>query len=134
MAPIPVLTEEEALLVKRYIVLPLMLDVLERDIKVLETAAVRLKMMVVYVSMLRRLQDRITADLMWLRKKMRERGLKVYEQERTKLGVEARYLCRGYHYHFSMLWGLVRAEIEQRLNIYVGQDGEHSDRSMGSTS
>lgn len=118
--PIPWQTEEEAGWIKDYILLPLMLDMLERDIQVVRVAP--FKMPEIYVRVLLNMQRSVTADLSQLRREMRKRGLKVYEERRTSLGVEANYLCRGYHHDFSMLWSLVRAEIGQRLCAYLNVD------------
>lgn len=114
---IPHRTEAELQLVKQFILLPIILDTLERDIKVMET--VPLKMLNIYYQLLRGVQDLVTADLAKVRKSLRDHGLKVYEQRRTNMGVEAAYLCRGYHHHFSMLWGVVRGEVETRLRAYL---------------
>lgn len=118
MKPIPRQTTEEADFVKEYMLLPLMLDVLERDRSAMNLA--NLKMSEVYGGLIGLLQKAATDDLIRVRKSMREHGMKVYEERRTHIGIEARYLCRGYHYEFSMLWGLIRAEIMQRLCCYLG--------------
>ncbi|MNO16892.1 hypothetical protein D3C76_65810 [compost metagenome] len=118
--PIPWQTAEEADFVKEYMLLPLLLDVLERDKSAMDLA--NLKMLEVYDGLIGLLQKAATNDLSRVRKSMREHGMKVYEERRTNIGVEARYLCRGYHYEFSMLWGLIRAEIMQRLCCYLGID------------
>lgn len=120
MKPIPWQTEEEAEMVKEYILLPMMLDVLERDRLVLTEA--RFKLPEVYGALIAWLQASVTTDLTRVRQNMREHGMRVFEARRTKLGVEARYLCRGYTYELSMLWGLVKAEIVQRLCTYLGID------------
>jgi hypothetical protein len=114
---IPLETEEELQFVKDFILLPIILDVLERDIQLLQT--VPLKMPTVYIQVLRGLQDQVTADLVKLRRQLREHGMKVYDQHRTKISADAEYLCRGYHYKFSMLWGVVRSEVEERLRSYL---------------
>lgn len=117
MTQAPLETEEDLQLVKEYILLPLLLDVLERDIKALGT--VKLKMDRVYIKILRSAQDLITTDITLLRRKMRGRGIKVYEQRRTELCIDAHYLCRGYQHRFSMLWGLVKAELYKYLSQYL---------------
>ncbi|MNE70179.1 hypothetical protein D3C80_1659540 [compost metagenome] len=81
-----------------------------------------LKMSEVYGGLIGLLQKAATDDLSRVRKSMREHGMKVYEERRTNIGIEARYLCRGYHYEFSMLWGLVKAELISRLYTYLGMD------------
>lgn len=51
---------------------------------------------------------------------MRECAIKVYEDRKTKLGIEVENLCRGYHHKLSILWELIEAEIEQRSYTYLG--------------
>lgn len=120
----PLATEEDLQLVKNYVLLPILLDTLERDIKIIRTE--KLNMYVIYEKSLRQAQDQIIADMMLLRKNLRKRGIKVYEQKQTNLFIEARYLCRGYHHKFSMLWGLVKAEQHKYLNIYLHIDSRRS--------
>lgn len=103
--------------VKQAVLYPVLMDVLERDMQTLNT--LQLKMPRIYISSLRRTQDQINADLVQVRRHLRERGIKIYEMKRTAEGLDARYVCRGYHHHFSMLWSLVRAEVESRLAAYM---------------
>ena len=117
MSQAPLQTEDDLQLVKAYILLPMLLDVLERDIRALGN--VKLKLGAVYIEILRGVQDRVTADVTLLRRQMRARGLKIYDEQRTERHVEVRYLCRGYHHRFSMLWGLVKAELSIRLSEYL---------------
>lgn len=114
------LKPDESKLVKDFILLPLLLDVLENDRGILSVAV--LKMPVISNTIIDRLQKAALADLAQVRKNMRERGLKVYEDRKTRLGVEVEFLCRGYHHKLSMLWGLVESEIEQRSYTYLGLD------------
>lgn len=107
-------------MIKQYVLLPLLLDVLERDQRALASASLKLPQ--VYKGLIRLLQNAVAADLARVRQGMREHGLKVFEERRTNLGIEARYLCRGYTYEFSMLWGLVKAELISRLCAYLGID------------
>ncbi|MGG3278845.1 hypothetical protein [Paenibacillus solani] len=114
------LKTEELKLVKDYILLPLLLDVVENDRSILSTAA--LKMPAITNVLVNRLQKAALADLTQVRKNMRDLGLKVYEQKKTHLGVEVEFLFRGYHHNLSMLWGLVDTEIEQKSYTYLGLD------------
>lgn len=116
-ATIPVRTEEELQYVKRFVVLPIVLDVLERDMTMLDT--VPLKMPTLYIQMLRGIQQQALNELATIRRRLREHGIKVYEQRRASAGVEAAYLCRGYHYHFAMQWDVVRAEVEESMRAYL---------------
>lgn len=114
------LKPDESKLVKDFILLPLLLDVVENDRRIL--CAADLKTPAITNAIIDRLQKAALADLAQVRKSMRQNGLKVYEDRRTRLGVEVDFLCRGYHHKLSMLWGLVEAEIEQRSYTYLGLD------------
>jgi len=117
---VPLQTEEELHWVKEMVILPVILDVLEKDIHALQPLP--LKMPELYIQVLRRAQDQASRDLSRLRRELGKRGVKIYDQRRTTQGIEASYVCRGYHYRFSMLWGLVKAEVAQRLSVYLGLD------------
>lgn len=112
------LSPEETRLVKDCVLLPLLLDVLENDRDILcrsdATTPEMIRMMINH------LQLAAMADLTKVRRNMREKGLKVYDSRKSKLGVEVEFVCRGYRHKLSMLWGLVEAEIEQRSYAYLG--------------
>ncbi|WP_068616801.1 hypothetical protein [Paenibacillus tuaregi] len=119
MKPVPYRTEEEADWVKEYVLLPLILDLMERDLRLISSDASPFKLPELYTDVLRKLQARITRELAQIRQQMRQHGIKVYEQHRTRAGLEAKYLCRGYQYEFSMLWGFAKAEIDRRVIFYL---------------
>lgn len=120
MKQTPVETEEELRWVLDYMLLPVVLDVLERDIRELDT--LKLKMPVIYIRSLRRVQDRASSDMAILRGKLRSRGIRVYDQRRTKERLEADFLCRSYHRKCSMLWEIVKSEVERKLVGYLELD------------
>ncbi|MBP1999368.1 hypothetical protein J2Z69_000387 [Paenibacillus shirakamiensis] len=122
MKTIPLQTQAEAEWVKEYLLLPLLLDILERDIVHISEDTGLFKFPQIYILMLHDIQRQVMLDLTTVRRQLRQNGLKVYEQHRTALGLEASYLCRGYEHSFSILWGLVKANLEERLCGYMGID------------
>ena len=110
-------TEEELLMVKQSLILPIVLDVLAHDIRVLQGSTA--KMNGLYVKYLHSLQDQVSLELYHLRRQLRQKGIKVFRQERAKKGLEAEYLCRGYEHQFMMLWGVVKAEVEIALGALM---------------
>lgn len=110
-------TEEELLMVKRSLILPIVLDVLAHDIRVLQGSGA--KMNAVYVKVLHAMQDYVSMELFHLRRELRKRGIKVFRQERARQGLEAEYLCRGYRHQFTMLWSVVKAEVEMTLGELI---------------
>ncbi|WP_379319290.1 hypothetical protein [Paenibacillus puldeungensis] len=113
------LSNEDYSYVKLYIILPLILTAFERDKKIIER---ELKTPRPYVTLLDNAIKRVEDDHREVRRKFRVLGLKVYEEKRTVDGIYARYLCRGYHYEFSMLWSLITAESSVLMEKYLGLD------------
>ncbi|MGN7357593.1 hypothetical protein ACTHPF_09495 [Paenibacillus sp. SAF-054] len=114
----PAPAEEDTLLVKTYVLHVVLLDVLERDIRTLGTLA--LKLPDVYIRGLSEVQNKAMHKLTAIRKDMRSRGIRVYEENRNSKGIEALYLCRGYQRRFFMLWSYVKAETAAELCTYLG--------------
>jgi len=111
-------TADDLRLVKESILLPVVMDVLEADIKRLSES--NLRMTTVYIEMLKTLQQMVIADMYSVKQRMRKHGIKVYPQRRTKQCLEADYLCRGYHNKISLLWGLVKSDVQLTLCKYMG--------------
>ncbi|WP_223836576.1 hypothetical protein [Paenibacillus oceani] len=116
----PLETQEELQWVLDYMLLPVVLDVLERDIRTLDT--LKLTMSLLYIKSLRKVQDRVSGEMAALRGKLKSRGIRIYDQRRAKEQLEADFMCRGYHRKCSMLWGLVKSEVERKLSVYLELD------------
>ncbi|NUU75895.1 hypothetical protein [Paenibacillus xylanilyticus] len=117
-APSP--ADEDHRLVKGLVVRTLLLDVLERDIRTLDTLL--LKMPEVYVLSLNRIQNQVLKEILAVRKQMRIRGVKILEEKRETEGIETIYLCRGYWQRFYMLWTFARNEVKQELCRHLNID------------
>jgi hypothetical protein len=98
------------------------LTVLERDKKAIELSAIKLKQP--YLDVVQTTMDKVTKDLANTRRELRKRSIKVYDEERTNKGIGYKYVCRGYHSNFNMLWPTVRAYMQERLGYYFGLQKE----------
>ena len=116
----PELNDEDIKIIKEYLLNHLLLEVLERDLNIIKP--VNLKMKDVYVKVLRYQRNNTIKQLSEIRKKMRKQGLSIYEEHRDQVKILVKYLCRGYHYEFSMLWPLVKAELQIKLSKMFGID------------
>lgn len=114
------LNDEDLKLVKEFLLYQLLIEVLDRDLQVLKP--VNLKMKDVYIKALRKQRNDATKQLSEIRKQMRKRGLKVYQEHRDQTMIQVNFLCRGYHHDFSMLWPLVKAELQIKLGEMFGID------------
>ncbi|MNW51895.1 hypothetical protein D3C74_293940 [compost metagenome] len=112
-------TSEDMSYVKMYILLPMILTAFERDKKVAEKS---FKTPRPYIVLIDAAINKVEIDLKEVRRKFRMSGIKVYEETRTEIGIDARYLCRGYHYDFNMLWSVIKAESSVLMEKYLGID------------
>lgn len=105
--------------IKMYLLLPMILTAFERDKKIIEQ---NLKTPGPYVNYINTAMDRVSADLKEVRRKFRTLGIKVYEETRTEIGLDARYLCRGYTHDYKLLWSYIAAECGVLMEKYLGAD------------
>ncbi|WP_232242849.1 hypothetical protein [Paenibacillus sp. GSMTC-2017] len=115
----PIQREEELELVKRYVLLGIVMRILDHDIRVIGTSGIKLPRF--YESLLRSIQDRVLLDSADTRRQFRMLGIKVYEEKQEADGMHTKYVCRGYHHQFFMLWGFVKAESERVLKQYLSR-------------
>lgn len=117
---IPNATEEELSYIKNAILYVVLMDVLERDLKIIGTGKPSVKIPEFYAALISQLQTKINVDMAENRALLRQHGMKIIQQQRTKEGIEAVYLCRGYQNGFNMVWRYVRAELKVKLFDYIG--------------
>src|SRR4030095_9256098 len=72
----PIQTEEKLELIKRYVLLGIVMRILDHDIRVIGTSAIKLPRF--YDTMLRGMQDRVLLELAAIKRQFRETGIKVY--------------------------------------------------------
>jgi hypothetical protein len=120
MSQAPMPTDEDLQIVKVSLIYPIVLDVIERDIKIIKET--NLKFPEIYAMKLKSVQNKITHDAYEIRIQMKKRGIKIYEQSRNDKTIEAKYLCRNYHNTCSMLWMTVKTEVQLMLCKYLEID------------
>lgn len=113
----PLLTKEELEMVKEAVLFPVMLDEIQNDIEKIKR--INLKLDLLFVVSLQNIQKRIFKDNRALKTMLRERGIRIYDERLTSLGIEAEYKCRGYHHQLSLLWSVIRADILQKASHYM---------------
>lgn len=110
-------SESDLILVKDYVLLQIILDALDRDLPAVEAS--RLKFGPVYATVIASVQSRVVNEISRVRSAMTRAGIRVYEQERLPDAVQAKYLCRGYHNSFKMLWLTAKPELYSRVTEYL---------------
>ncbi|AOZ91514.1 hypothetical protein PNBC_09630 [Paenibacillus crassostreae] len=113
-------TEEDIRIIKEYTLLPILLDMLARDIDNLTVY----KDQVIYnyvIYHLRDVEQSIYPVLHNLKHRMKQRQITILNTDMNRLGIEVEYKVRGYIHHFNMLRSLVRAELITMLkNLHGG--------------
>lgn len=107
------------MLVKSYLLLPMILSAFERDSAILSA---HLRTPTPYLEVLETAAAVATTDLRDVRSEMRKRGIKVYEQNKLNTGIEAKFICRGYHERMLLLNDIVAAQAAIHMRRYLGLD------------
>ncbi|GGG12796.1 hypothetical protein [Paenibacillus abyssi] len=110
-------TREELEMIRDVVLLPMMLSIVEKNCREVESSTYSLKRL--YVTASNVLMNRIHADLARVRKELKQRNIKVFEDERIDSAVHYHFVCRGYEDKFAMLRDVVRAEMSVRIAKYV---------------
>lgn len=113
-------TEEDVQIIKEYTLLPILLDMLARDMEELKVY----KDKIVYnhiLFYLREVETAIYPQLQSIKSVMKKRDIKVIHTEMNALGINVEYKVRGYIHHFTMLRSLVKAELMTTLMNMRGE-------------
>jgi hypothetical protein len=106
--------EGDIQIIKEYTLLPILLDMLARDIQDLTLYQDK----IVYnhvLFYLKEVETSIYPELQSIKSKMRKQDIKVLSTQMNTLGIEVEYKVRGYIHHFRMLRSLVKAELMTML-------------------
>lgn len=113
-------SSEELEIVKRYIEMPLLMDIIEADKKKIEEGGLRLKTEL--LTYLENIQDTIIRDGYETKKKLKELDIKIIKQERLKEKLYALYSVRGFEHEMNLLWSKVRTDSLMTLAAYMKVD------------
>jgi hypothetical protein len=103
-------TEEDLQLIKEYTLLPILLDMLARDMEQLTIYPDKIIYHYV-IYHLKEVEQSIYPVLHNIKKRMKQRHITILNTEMNRLGIEVEYKVRGYIHHFNMLRSLIRAEL-----------------------
>lgn len=113
------ITNADDILVKRYLILPLVLSAFERD-KTNIINSGYFKTPKLYTELIEKAMDEVTKELTSVRRAFNQRGIKVYDEHRLAKGVQAQYMCRGYHSEMFLRWPFVTAEASVIMRMFLG--------------
>ncbi|MFC4102895.1 hypothetical protein [Paenibacillus xanthanilyticus] len=111
-------TQEEMMLIRDAVILPFLLDLVQNNRTQMELQSNSLRSL--YVKSADVLLDRIHKDLVEVRKQMRQKKIKVFEQERIYGdAIHYRFVCRGYEDNFLLMRMVLKSEMSTRLPKYI---------------
>ncbi len=110
-------TEDELMMIRDCILLPHMLNMVQKSIDDIENSPNLLKHF--YVMAGRAVMNKISGDLYDLRRELTRRSIKIVSDEQVDMIVYHRFICRGYEDRFGMVREVMRSEISLRLTRYL---------------
>ncbi|MGF7048531.1 hypothetical protein J2T13_003039 [Paenibacillus sp. DS2015] len=110
-------TGPELLLVKKYLELPILLDVLEYDKQRVINSSMSLRKW--FSEYLDSVQNQVSKDLHIVKNELISKDMRIIAQSRTADRLIAQYRCRGYQQQIEMLWSKVKYDSEVMLVEYL---------------
>ncbi|SEB67935.1 hypothetical protein [Paenibacillus sp. GP183] len=107
-------TEEDLQIIKEFTLLPILLDMLARDIDELQINQDK----IVYshvIFYLKGVEKLIYEELHSIRNRMKKLDIKILSTDMNLKGIEIEYKVRGYMHRFYLLRSLVKAELMTML-------------------
>lgn len=111
-------TKEELEAIRDFVLLPMLLSIVEKNKQEIERTSYSLR--TIFVKAANIIQTHITNDLHAVRKLMKERNIRVFEDELIDSNLRYKYICRGYEDNFVLIRDVARAELMKRLGKYSG--------------
>lgn len=109
-------TKEELEAIRDFVLLPMLLSIVEKNKLEIERSSYSLRTL--YVKAANIIQNYISNDIYAVRKLLKERNIKVSEDEVIDSNLRYKYTCRGYEDKFILIRDVARAELMKRLGKY----------------
>jgi hypothetical protein len=104
-------------LVLRYIYLPLTRKVLENDLGKVKNAGFKFEEP--YLSLIEKTINKISMDILDLKKEMRKTDITVYDQGKVTEKCNYLVVCRGYREEINLFTHLMKVKVQSYLNQYL---------------
>lgn len=115
------ITTEELTMIRDYVLLPHMEQMVERSLADVEYSTNILKSL--YLMAGSHVLKSIASDMRKLRLDLKQRNIKILNEEHSGFIIYHHYYCRGYQGRFGMTRDVMRSEISTRLGSYVSTFG-----------
>jgi hypothetical protein len=108
---------DELLMIRDSIILPIVLTMVNKNLSDIENSNHSLKTL--YAKVTKIVMDRISMDLYRIKREMKQRNIKVFEEEQVEGLMYYRYIYKGYQERFGMVREVLRAEVSIRITKYI---------------
>lgn len=112
-----VLSDEELTLIRDSVLLPVLMDVIKNNTRELQHS--KLSVISLYIKTTEVLLDTIHADLVAVKKELRQRDIKVVPEDRIDYALYHKIYYRGYNENFGIMKETIKAELSVKLGNYV---------------
>ena len=112
----PLPSAAEKLLVKQYVLLPILLTILQRDLDAVGESSLRISLP--HIRVIQRMMASVRDDLIRVRHSLGRAGIRIYTEKKNAGGVMCKFICRGYHETVSLTREDTRTEISQLAGKY----------------
>lgn len=116
-----IITSEERTMLRDYILLPHIEKMVQKSLSEVEYSVNILKRS--YLMAGQYIMEKVIQDQHRLRRELKQRNIKILNEEQSELVVYYRYYCRGYEERFGMTRDVMRSEISLRLTRYIAELG-----------
>jgi hypothetical protein len=110
-------TKEELELIRDYVLLPYMLTMVENNQRELQLTTYLLRKY--YIAVTKILMDRIHKELARVNRELREKKIKVFQDETEDMDLHYRYICRGYEDKFAIMREVAKAAITVKIGEHI---------------
>lgn len=112
-------TKEELTMIRDIIMLPHMLTLSDKSLQDVQRSSNMFKDL--FARAVQLIMDRIGKDLHRLRRELRNRNIKIYDDETHDGIIYHRYVCRGYEERFGIMREALRSEMSFRFAKYAAE-------------
>lgn len=110
-------TREELQWIRDSVLLPIMLTMIEKSGQEISLSTNTLRKL--YAAATQVLMNRIHTELAAVKRELRLRKIKVFQDEREDLDLHYRYICRGYEDKFTIMRDVARAFISVKMGEHI---------------
>lgn len=109
-------SSEQTEKIHNYVLIPLVIRVLQYDLKVIEGSSVKFKS--IYADLIHHTIEKAESELRAIKKSLRTAGIKIYEEKTDEKGIYLKYLFKGYHHSTQFVYMILRHEVEKMIKLY----------------